>query len=169
MNLSSFFKRLSLSPSLRQRRLQVAHSTQAGFSLIEIIIVLGILGTLIAVLVGGLGEGSAKAKIKETGVKAGNVTQNLLKYQSDVGKMPTTAEGLGALLTSPGTGKWAGPYGAEEDTKDAWDISFEYELTPKGPKLVSAGPDGQIGTEDDITFVGGRQVDSAKSEGAPAN
>lgn len=156
-----------------QRHLRSPHGrrvragAEAGFSLIEIIIVLGILGTLIAVLIGNIGGGAEKAKVKATAVKAGQVQQNLLKFQSDVGKMPTTAEGLGVLQTNPGTGKWSGPYGTEEDYKDDWGNAFEYELTPKGAKLTSAGLDGQVGTEDDLVFIGGRQVES-KAEGAPA-
>ena len=144
----------------------VALSAEAGFSLIEIIIVLGILGTLIAVLVGGLGSGADKAKVKSTTVKAGQVQQNLLRYQSDMGKLPTTAEGLGSLLQSPGTGKWGGPYGNDEDVKDDWGNAFEYELTPKGAKLVSPGSDGQAGTADDLVYIGGRLQEAARDAGA---
>ena len=144
-------------------------SREAGFSLIEIIIVLGILGTLIAVLIGNIGGGAEKAKVKSTAVKAGQVQQNLLKFQSDVGKMPTTAEGLGVLTTNPGNSKWGGPYGSEEDVKDDWGNPFEYELSPKGAKLTSPGLDGQTGTEDDLVYIGGRQVEQVpvQGEGAP--
>lgn len=142
-------------------------SGQAGFSLIEIIIVLGILGTLIAVLVGGLGDAGAKAKIKATAVKAGQLQSDLLRYQSDMGKMPTTSEGLSALFTNPGSPKWAGPYGNEDDGKDDWGNGFEYELTPKGAKITSGGPDGTPGNEDDISFVNGRKVE-VEAAAAPA-
>ena len=138
---------------------------QSGFSLIEIIIVLGILGTLIAVLVGGLGDAGAKAKIKATSVKAGQLQSDLLRYQSDMGKIPTTSEGLSALFTNPGSPKWAGPYGSEDDGKDDWGNAFEYELTPKGAKITSGGPDGTPGNEDDITFVNGKKLEV---EAAPA-
>lgn len=139
-------------------------SAQAGFTLLEIIIVLGILGTLMAVLIGGLGSGGTQAKKKETAVKVNNVQASLLKYQAEMGRFPSTAEGLEALLNNPGAGsKWAGPYiGAEDDIKDAWGNRFEYELTAKGAKLVSWGPDSSSGTEDDMTFVNGRE------ESAPA-
>jgi general secretion pathway protein G len=150
-----------------RKRSQYHVSHESGFSLIEIIIVLGILGTLIAVLVGGLGSGAEKGKIKATAVRAGQVQQNLLKFQSDVGKMPTTTEGLPALLTSPGgSGKWAGPYGTDEDLKDDWGNAFEYELTSKGAKLTSPGVDGQTGTPDDLVYIGGRFVENAAPAGA---
>jgi general secretion pathway protein G len=159
----------SLLRSAQRRPVGAARSSEAGFSLIEIIIVLGILGTLIAVLIGNIGGGAEKAKVKATTVKAGQVQQNLLKYQSDLGKMPTTAEGLSVLITSPGSGKWGGPYGSEEDLKDDWGNAFEYELTAKGAKLTSPGLDGQVGTEDDLVYVGGRLQETAPAAGeAPA-
>lgn len=140
---------------------------QAGFTLLEIIIVLGILGTLMAVLIGGIGSGGTKAKIKETGVKAANIQGKLLQYSSDVGNFPSTADGLQALLQNPGSSsKWSGPYiPNEDDIKDGWNGMFEYELTPKGNKLVSAGPDGQTDTEDDITYLNGREVENAAPAG----
>jgi general secretion pathway protein G len=154
---------LRATPDRRTLRL----GNESGFSLIEIIIVLGILGTLIAVLIGNIGGGAEKAKVKSTAVKAGQVQQNLLKFQSDVGKMPTTAEGLGVLLNNPGNSKWGGPYGSEDDSKDDWGNAFEYELTAKGAKLTSPGLDGQVGTSDDLVYVGGRQVEvAAPADGA---
>lgn len=149
-----------------------ARNSQGGFTLLEIIIVLGIIGTLMAVLIGGLGSGGTKAKIKETGVKAGNIQAKLLQYSSDVGNFPSTADGLQALLQNPGTSsKWGGPYIAhEDDIKDGWNGLFEYELTPKGNKLVSAGPDGQTDTEDDLTYLNGREVEnSAPAAGDEGN
>lgn len=145
-------------------------SAQAGFTLLEIIIVLGILGTLMAVLVGGIGSGGTKAKIKESTVKAANIQAKLLQYQSDVGNLPSTADGLQALMANPGSSaKWGGPYfQAEDDIKDAWNNPFEYELTAKGVKLVSAGADSQAGTEDDITYLNGREAAAAAAPAAGA-
>ena len=142
-------------------------SKEAGFSLIEIIIVLGILGSLIAVLVTSLGTSQVSAKKKETAVKAGQVQSQLLRYQADMGKMPTTAEGLGVLFTNSGSSKWTGPYGNEDDVKDAFGTAFEYELNPKGAVLKSAGQDEQMGTADDFMFIGGRLVDTENTATAP--
>ncbi len=140
---------------------------EAGFSLIEIIIVLGILGSLIAVLVTSLGTSQISAKKKETAVKAGQVQSQLLRYQADMGKMPTTAEGLGVLFTNSGSSKWTGPYGNEDDVKDAFGTAFEYELSPKGAVLKSAGQDEQMGTADDFMFVSGKLVDTDSTAAAP--
>lgn len=140
--------------------------SQSGFSLIEIIIVLGILGTLIAVLVTSLGSSQVSAKKKETTVKAGQLQSQLLRFQADMGKMPSTSEGMAVLFSNPGSSKWTGPYGNEDDVKDAWGVPFEYELTAKGPKFTSPGPDSQTGTEDDLTYVGGRLLDTDNAAGA---
>ena len=161
-SLSVNHSHLEISQQIEPKIISRVKSS-AGFSLIEIIIVLGILGTLIAVLIGGIGSSAEKAKAKSTAIKAGQVQQNLLRYQGDVGKMPTTAEGLTVLQASPGNGKWSGPYGAEEDLKDDWGNPFEYELTPQGAKLSSPGLDGQTGTEDDLVYLSGRPVER-KSE-----
>lgn len=161
--LKSLRSRISARSAIASGR-----SAQAGFTLLEIIIVLGILGTLMAVLIGGLGSGGTQAKKKETAVKVNNIQASLLKYQAEIGRFPSTAEGVEALLNNPGAGaKWSGPYiGAEDDVKDAWGNKFEYELTAKGSKLVSWGPDGQSGTEDDMTFVNGREADAAAANPA---
>lgn len=138
-------------------------TAEAGFTLLEIIIVLGIVGALMAAIFSNIGTSGEKAKIKETGVKAASIQAKLLQYQSDVGVFPSTAEGLQALMTNPGgSAKWGGPYfSVEDDIKDAWSTPFEYELTGKGNKLVSAGPDRQAGTEDDVAFLNGREMDNS--------
>ncbi|NBW80586.1 prepilin-type N-terminal cleavage/methylation domain-containing protein [bacterium] len=161
------FSKISSRFARKDIELAQLRSSEAGFTLLEIIIVLGILGTLMAVLIGGLGSGGTQAKKKETAVKVNNVQASLLKYQAELGRFPSTAEGLEALLNNPGAGaKWSGPYiGAEDDIKDAWGNKFEYELTAKGSKFVSWGPDSQSGTEDDLTFVNGREVDAAANAG----
>ena len=152
----------------RTRAAMSARSSEAGFSLIEIIIVLGILGTLIAVLVTNLAGGQASAKKKETTVKAGQLQAQFLRYQADMGSMPSTAEGVDGLVANPGSAKWTGPYVNQDDIKDAWGVPFEYELTSKGPKLTSAGPDNSPGTEDDMVYISGRLVEAeATGEGTP--
>lgn len=140
---------------------QVLVKGARGFTLVEILIVLGIIGGLMAVLISSLGGAGEGAKKKETGVRAGQIQSCLLRYQTDMQKMPSSSEGLNVLHTNPGSSKWSGPYCQVEDIKDAWGLDFSYELTPKGPQLVSAGADTQPGTADDMKFIGGRLVDEA--------
>lgn len=76
-------------------------------------------------------------------------------FQIDVGRYPTTAEGLRALVEAPASNAkgWQGPY-VREMGKDPWGNDFLYQCpgrrNPNGYDLGSAGPDGQAGTPDDI-------------------
>lgn len=151
----------------KRRSLFSKYREEKGFTLIELIIVLGILGGLIAFLVGSLGGNQRSAKIKESNMRASTVYGKLLVFQSDVGRFPTKAEGLGALSTNPGNSKWHGPYLAEDETNDSWNNPFEYDLEPgKGPKLVSPGEDGISGNEDDLVYINGKAVEAHNA--APA-
>lgn len=137
---------------------------QAGFSLLEVIIVLAIMGTLIGFLVSSLGGSQVSAKKKETALRAGQIYSQLLRLQTDIGKLPTTAEGLGALWNNPGNAKWSGPYLQEDEVKDGFGAPFEYELQGRGAKLSSPGEDGQLGTGDDLIFINGREAKEAGGE-----
>ncbi|MHC4400652.1 MAG: type II secretion system protein GspG [Planctomycetota bacterium] len=88
---------------------------------------------------------------------------NLLKtaceaYRLDVGRYPTTVQGLHALAARPAEGsdseKWIGPYvDAARIPLDPWGHSWQYEYDEKQkrPRIWSSGPDGKSGTEDDVT------------------
>jgi hypothetical protein len=65
-----------------------------GFSLIEILIVFGIIGTILAIIVGNVTSGSEAAKKKETILKVSNIQAGLIRFQQDMGKIPETAEGI---------------------------------------------------------------------------
>ena len=122
-----------------------------GFSLIEILVVITIIGAVMAFAASKIfGQGDeaksrlAKAQIAELGGKL-----DLLKL--DVGRYPTTSEGLKALMQNPGgMNNWTGPYvQREEQIKDPWLREFMYTSPGKnGPyDLVSLGADGQVGGE----------------------
>ncbi len=131
-------------------------SSQAGFSLIELVIVLAIIGSILALILSGISGAKRSADKNETILRAGQLYSQLIRYQSDLGKFPSTQEGLEVLFTSPGGAKWTGPYGSREELgKDKWDNPFTYELTPKGPRITSSGPDGVPGTADDLVFING--------------
>jgi general secretion pathway protein G len=79
----------------------------------------------------------------------------LAAFKKDMGRYPTTAEGIKALLENPqpGSTDWKGPYGREIET-DQWGHPFSYiRPGPKGqPYLItSPGPDNKFGDADDIT------------------
>lgn len=87
----------------------------------------------------------------------GNIRTALGQFEVNVGRFPTTAEGLKALVECPPTiplAKWQDPY-METFPKDAWGQEFRYTCpSPNKEKdydLISAGKDGIFGTRDDIT------------------
>jgi|LakMenEpi03Aug12_release.lakeMendotaPanAssembly.Ray.scaffolds.fasta_scaffold648404_2 general secretion pathway protein G len=136
-------------------------NTTAGFTLVEIMVVLAILVLLVALVGPRVLKTQDKADLKITQTQISNLEQALDFYKNDVRSYPTTEEGLGSLMKKPaeeGRGNnWAGPY-LDEDAlpADPWGNAFRYEFPPtRGastdkPNIWSAGPDGQDETEDDI-------------------
>lgn len=126
---------------------------ERGMSLIEIIIVVALLGTLMAYMVSNLIGTSDNAKIDQTKLAMGVIQQSLQHYRITANRYPTTEQGLNALITNPGDSKgWRGPYIEENKLKDPWDNSFNYESDGRQFKITSAGPNLQFGDEDDITY-----------------
>lgn len=140
---------------LRQQIPQITcvHKKEAGMTLLEIIIVVALLGTLGVYLITNLTQQADTAKIDQTKLAIGNIRQALQLYRVHLKKYPTTDAGLQVLLESPGDKRWRGPY-LDNPNKllDPWDAEFEYESDGRNIKITSAGPDFELGTEDDIIW-----------------
>lgn len=127
-----------------------------GFTLIELLVVLAIL-TLLAGLVGPrvLNQlGGAKAKT--AGVQIADLDKSLELFKLDVGRYPTTEEGLNALVTRPGAvNGWAGPYLKGGVPTDPWGHPYRY--TSPGPnggiEILSLGADGAPGGEGEAADI----------------
>ena len=123
--------------------IKIASNLQRGFSLIEIIIVVTIIG-LIAAWVGNrvFNQGDA-AKARIVKAQLSDVGAALDLYKLDMGKYPTQQDGLKALMTSPGSGNWNGPYVRKpEQIKDQWNNDLVYRApgTDNRPfDLISLG------------------------------
>lgn len=100
---------------------------QRGFTLLELLVVLVILGMLAGLVgpkvmkyLGGARSDSAKLQIQ-------NLSEVLDMYKLGVGRYPTTDEGLDALVTQPsGASNWAGPY-IKKLPKDPWGHDYQYK------------------------------------------
>lgn len=132
-----------------------------AFTLLELMIVLVILVLLLAMVGPRLLGTQKKAYIKNTKAQIGIFKTALDSYAAEVGHYPSTEDGLQALLEAPSDDraaqKWEGPY-LDSDVLplDPWDNEYQYEYPPTNnrrdfPDVWSYGPDGEDGTDDDIT------------------
>ena len=122
----------------------------AGFTLVELLVVLAIL-TLLAGIVGPRVLGQlGGAKSKTAAVQIADIDKALELFKLDVGRFPTTEEGLAALTTRPATvsSGWAGPYLKGALPSDPWARPYRYQLAANGAiEILSLGADGAPGGE----------------------
>ena len=120
-----------------------------GFTLIELLVVMVILGLLAALVgprlfghVGAANQKAAKTQIEMLG-------QALDAFRLDVGRYPTTSEGLNALVTNPGVEGWNGSYLKKGLPNDPWKRPYLYQSPGEHGDydLVSNGADGAPGGE----------------------
>lgn len=123
-----------------------------GMTLIEILVVLVLIGVVLGIVGGNfLGKGE-KAKADAAKIEIGQIGQTLDLYKLEVGRYPSTQEGLQALISAPaGVSNWNGPYWKKQAVpKDPW--GNEYRYAAPGPnntpyEVSSYGADGKEGGE----------------------
>jgi len=135
---------------------------QAGFTLIEIMVVMVIIGLLMALVGPNLIGRSEKAKVQAAAMQIERLGTVLDTFRLDVGRYPTTQEGLQVLVQRPmGVDRWDGPYINKGVPKDPWDRPYIYRSPGEAGRpydLYSLGADGAPGGTDnnrDITSWGG--------------
>lgn len=140
---------------------RVTRSRASGFTLVELLVVLVILG-LLAGLVGPrvLGQlGGAKSKTAAVQIK--DLEQAAELFKLDVGRFPSNDEGLEALVDRPGAAQgWNGPYLKKGGVpKDPWGNAYHYESPGKRTDvdIYSLGADNAIGGEGENADVGNWQ------------
>ena len=124
----------------------VAQAMRAGFTLIEILVavaIIGILGAVAAVNIPKMLEASKQTAAKEgvDNIKKAVINYNLLhkKYPSDLNQLITASGDDEPVLE-----------GGEGVLDDPWGEQYKYERSGKKIVVISAGPDGEFGTDDDI-------------------
>lgn len=132
---------------------------KAGFTLIEIMIVVIILAILAAAVIPRLTGRTEQAKVARAKADInGTLPLALDMYSIDNGAYPTTAQGLAALRTSPTSppipSNWKGPYIKKNLPTDPWGKSYIYVCPGTHNRedydLSSYGPDGAEGGADDV-------------------
>ena len=131
-------------------------SSNRGFSLIELIVVLVILGLLATVVGPKVMDRLGRGKAEIAKLQIDQLEGALGLFRFDVGRYPSTAEGMAALIDNPGIENWAGPYLDKRTLpKDPWGREYEYRAPGQYGDfdLYSLGADGMEGGEDDSADV----------------
>jgi general secretion pathway protein G len=128
---------------------------ELGFTLIELMLVLVILATLAGLVAPKFVGQGREAKIKTTKVQISNFETALDAFEIAVGRYPTSAEGLRALVVKPTTdfGDWEKPF-IKNIPLDPWGSEYVYvypgQHNVDSYDLYSYGPDAKLGGTDDI-------------------
>ena len=121
----------------------------AGFTLVEVLLVVAILGILAGVVVVNFGGKQKGAMIKATRASISAICTAIDLYEVDNGAFPATLQGL---VQSAGEPNWSGPYIKGGLPIDAWGTAFNYaKVGDRDYEVRSAGPDRQMSSADDIT------------------
>ena len=128
-----------------------------GFTLVELMLVVIIIGILVAMVAPRLTGKSQDARIaaSQADINA-HLSTALDLFELGTGRFPTTQEGLEALRTAPsGASGWKGPYLKRAVPKDPWGRKYVYRSPGQHNRedydLFSYGPDGVEGGDDDVT------------------
>ena len=149
---------MSLPPNVARR--------ESGFTLLELLVVLAIIATLVAVVAPSIfrNVGDAKADAAKSQLEIFGLALDAYRIDNDA--YPTTAQGLEALWSKPAITdvprNWRGPYLRKDVPLDPWGRAYVYVApgleNPAGYDLYTLGRDGKAGGSDedaDITSWGG--------------
>ncbi len=148
--------RFSLKPSERAALRRVRPS--AGFTLLEILVVLAIIGLLAGLAITNVDKIFGGAQVSTVRLQVrDSMRTSLTSYRINMGDYPSTSDGLQALIAAPGSKaeKWHGPYlEPAKIPEDPWGEPLQYAYpgskNKSGYDVWSKGPDKQSGTADDI-------------------
>jgi general secretion pathway protein G len=129
---------------------KVNRSSQDGFTLIELMVVILIIGLLATIVVQNLRSATDKAKRVKAQADISQLKSALDRYYLDAGSYPTSDQGLPALIATPTAGNdpkdWGGPY-IERIPPDPWGHPYVYQSDGNEYLLKSYGADGVEGGE----------------------
>ncbi|MBN1676055.1 MAG: type II secretion system major pseudopilin GspG [Kiritimatiellae bacterium] len=140
----------------RTRRALAAARDRQAFTLVEMLLVLVILAALAAVVVPKFAGRGQQAKVTAAQTQISNFEVALDAFEVDMAYYPRGGQGLNELIEVPaGASGWRGPYLKKGIPLDPWGHAYVYQCpgrhNPDGYDLMSMGPDGQAGGDDDIT------------------
>ncbi len=140
------------------RRLAPRPPGRAGFTLIEVIIAVAIVAVLAGAITPMVFNELMQAREEATERELTAIAAGVVDFYTDTGRLPTEAEGLGALVSDPGAVGWQGPYvksdrgnPVTEASTDGFNNAYVYDLSPTTVPggaadvvVVSAGRNGTL-------------------------
>ena len=138
----------AMSNTFRHRNaMQSFARQQGGFTLIEIILVVMLIGAIVAFAASRILGGSDRAKVNLAKAQVQTTSDKIEQFKADTGHIPAK---LDELVTAPPSGAagWLGPYAKAPDLKDPWGNDLQYQVPgPNGKPfaVMSLGRDGAPG------------------------
>ena len=133
------------------------YANAKGFSLLELMAVMVILGLISAVAVPSVYKHIRKGKQQTAKTQIGIIESALESYRMDTGDFPSQSQGLAALRSDPGTDNWDGPYLKKKIPLDPWKNDYQYNNPSQHDNEIdvfSLGKDHQEGGEkEDMDIV----------------
>lgn len=123
-----------------------------GFTLLELLVVLVVLGLLVSIVGPRYFSQLGKSEAKAAQAQLASIAKALDLYRLDVGRYPSTEQGLGALSAAPANeARWRGPYLQKAVPADPWGRAYVYKSPGETGEfdLLSYGKDGAQGGADD--------------------
>ena len=123
----------------------VAKAAQSGFSLIEIIVVVVLIGGIVAFAASRILGGGDRAKVRLAESQVLTIAEKVEQYRMDTGELPPN---LQALVTQSGNAPgWLGPYAKDGELLDPWKNALQYQVPGESGAfdVVSLGADGKPG------------------------
>jgi general secretion pathway protein G len=144
------------------------HRNQRGFTLIEMLVVITIIGMIMGLIGPRVLNYMSESKVKTARIQIQSFGSALDLFYLDAGRYPSTAEGLAALVRpSGGAAGWAGPYLKGGNVpSDPWNNPYVYRSpgVHGSYDIVSYGSDGQEGGTDLAADIFAASATSAKNE-----
>lgn len=131
--------------------------TQSGFTLLELLVVMVIIGLLAGYVGPKYFSQVGKSEVKTAKAQIDALDKALDQYRLDNGRYPTTEQGLAALMTKPANApRWEGPYLKKAVPSDPWGNAYVYKQPGSRGEydLMSYGKDGQPGGSDQDADIG---------------
>jgi general secretion pathway protein G len=144
-----YFRGISIMKRIKPADL---NNSQTGFTLIEILVVMAIIGMLAVMVAPNIFNQRAGAQRDAAISQISSLEAALDTYRLDVGEYPDSLDGL--IQNDSGRASWNGPYLRRALPKDPWGNDYIYDSSGREFTLISYGPDGERGGEGDDADLG---------------